>query len=139
MSYFDDVKAFHDKFGLSYDGVPRELPADELLFRMRFLEEETKEAVEAMSDGLLSDTAGELCDVIWIACGIAHRMGIDLDRHWEAVRKANMAKVRASNSEQSKRGSTLDIVKPEGWKRADHSAIVAATTASKENCNGLKK
>lgn len=34
------------------------------------------------------------------------------------VHQANMAKVRAPSSEASKRNSTYDVIKPEGWKSA---------------------
>jgi hypothetical protein len=33
----------------------------------------------------------------------------------DAVQKANMAKVRVAKAEDSKRGSTFDVRKPEGW------------------------
>lgn len=37
------------------------------------------------------------------------------DEMWNDVQRANMSKERATSATQSKRGSTYDIVKPEGW------------------------
>ncbi len=130
MSYYTDVKAFHEKFSLEYDGPPRMLNAEEQGFRWRFLNEELKEVKDALLDQDIAQVAGELADVIWIACGIAHRMGIDLDAHWNAIALANMQKTKAGpNGEGSKRGSPLDIIKPEGWAPADHEAILNSRRA----------
>lgn len=46
------------------------------------------------------------------------RMGLtnaQWDEMWADVQRANMSKERATNPTQSKRGSTYDIFKPEGW------------------------
>ena len=132
MSYFKDVKAFHEKFDLRYDGPPRMLSPEEQGFRWRFLNEELGEVKEALLDKDIAQVAGELADVIWIACGLAHRMGINLDAHWSAIREANMAKVKSSEANPGKRGSSMDIVKPEGWKRPNHAEILERTTETVE-------
>lgn len=132
MSYFEDVKKFHDKFGLTYDGPPRVLSAEELGFRWRFLKEEIDEVREALQEEDLAQVAGELADLVWIANGIAHRMGLNMDAHWAAIREANMSKVKASAENPGKRGSAMDIVKPEGWKRPNHDEILERTRQTVE-------
>jgi predicted HAD superfamily Cof-like phosphohydrolase len=132
MSYFNDVKKFHDKFNLSYDGPPRVLSAEEQGFRWRFLNEELAEVKEALLEEDVAQVAGELADVIWIACGMAHRMGINLDSHWSAIRDANMAKVKASAENPGKRGNAMDIVKPPGWQRPNHDEILERTRQTYE-------
>ena len=127
MSYFDDVKKFHTKFDLGYEGVPRMLSAEEQGFRWRFLNEELNEVKQALLDEDIAQVAGELADVIWIACGIAHRMGVNLDVHWSAIRDANMAKVKASVENPGKRGNAMDIVKPKDWVRPNHDKILEQT------------
>jgi predicted HAD superfamily Cof-like phosphohydrolase len=37
------------------------------------------------------------------------------DTMWADVQRANMSKERATSATQSKRKSTYDIIKPEGW------------------------
>ena len=133
MSYFEDVKNFHNKFSLGYDGPPRLLNAEEQGFRWRFLNEELGEVKEALLEQDIAQVAGELADVIWIACGMAHRMGINLDAHWSAIRDANMAKVKASAENPGKRGNAMDIVKPEGWKRPNHDEILERTRQTVDN------
>ena len=124
MSYYQDVKAFHDKFDLSYDGPPRKLPQEEMLFRLKFLLEELEEVEEAMLQGKLHNVGAELSDLVWVVLGLAHRMGLPFDKHWELITNANMAKVKAGpNGEGSKRGSPLDIIKPEGWQSPNHAAL----------------
>lgn len=43
---------------------------------------------------------------------------------WSRVQLANMSKVRATSAEQSKRGSTHDVVKPPGWVAPSHTDLV---------------
>lgn len=133
MSYFvTDLMNFHNKFGLRYDGPPRMLPPEEQAFRLKFLKEELAEVEEAMQQEDIAQVAGELADLVWIAIGIAHRMGISFDHHWRAIAEANMAKVKASEANPGKRGSSMDIVKPEGWKRPNHAEILERTTETVE-------
>lgn len=133
MSYFKDVKAFHQKFGLEYDGPPRMMNAEEQGFRWRFLNEELGEVKEALLEEDVAQVAAELADLVWVACGMAHRMGINLDAHWVAIREANMKKERASPENPGKRGNAIDIVKPAGWVRPDHAAILEQTRETVEN------
>lgn len=127
MSYFEDVKKFHDKFSLEYTGVPRMLSAEEQGFRWKLLNEELNEVKEALLDEDIAQVAAELADVIWVACGIAHRMGVNLDAHWSAIRAANMAKFKASAANPGKRGNAMDIVKPKDWVRPNHDEILERT------------
>jgi len=43
---------------------------------------------------------------------------------WNEVQRANMSKVRASSESQSKRGSSLDVIKPEGWRGPDIQGVL---------------
>lgn len=130
MSYFEDVKAFHEKFGLDYNGPARHLAEAELQFRLNFIEEELTETHNALRRQDLHEVADGIVDTIWVLCGLAARMGIPLDACWQEVVRANMAKERAADASQSKRGSALDIIKPPGWKGPDHwPALLAAGAA----------
>jgi len=60
-----------------------------------------------------------LIDLVYIALGMAYRMGLPFHEGFKRVHEANMRKVRAQTPEDSKRGSTLDIVKPDGWEPAN--------------------
>lgn len=59
--------------------------------------------------------------------GAAAKMGITRavwEDLWDDVQRANMSKKRAESKEESKRGTKLDIVKPEGWKGPDTRSIL---------------
>lgn len=79
----------------------------------------------------LEKAADALADLVYVALGTAHMMGLPFEAVWAEVQRANMTKVRATGDDdpRSKRGSSLDVVKPEGWKAPDHGpAIEAAMT-----------
>jgi len=50
--------------------------------------------------------------------------GLDFVEAWERVHRANMSKVRAEKTGDSKRGSTFDVVKPSGWTAPDLTDLV---------------
>ena len=119
MSNFSDVGDFHEKFGLHRsDKEPgiQEI-SDELLdFRIKFLREELDEFCEGEKEGDHAKMFDALLDLVYVAMGTAHLLGYPWQMGWDAVQKANMAKERAaSDGSNSKRGSSFDVVKPEGW------------------------
>lgn len=115
-NYFEDIKAFHDKFGLQYDGPPRNLPDDIKAFRWKFLNEELQEYKQGLIDNDIEQQLDALIDLVYVALGTAYLSGMPFDRGWDIVQACNMAKVKAGpNGEGSKRGSPHDVIKPEGW------------------------
>lgn len=50
------------------------------------------------------------------------------DLVWKDVQRANMSKERALRAEDSKRGSTWDVIKPKGWTAPDPQAVIEAYT-----------
>lgn len=125
MSYFDDVGAFHVRFGLPRAGDHRapELPTyDVARYRLRFLDEELAELETALMVGDLALAADALADLVYVALGTAHLLGLPFDAIWAEVQRANLAKERATGPDdaRSKRGHALDVVKPAGWRPPDH-------------------
>lgn len=147
-SNFDDVGEFHHKFELDNvthnDSGPRDIPDDLLLFRCKFMLEELAELFEALGVGMEMEDSGEtkifkldkpidhakafdaLLDEAYVTFGFAHLMGYPWQVGWNAVQHANMRKVRAERAEQSERGGTWDVVKPDGWKPPDIAAVLYA-------------
>lgn len=122
-SLFQMVGEFHRRFGLAVtDGrSPEMLDGHVLDFRRGFMEEELREFVEATS---VAERADALVDLVYIALGTAHLMGVPFDEVFEEVQRANMAKARARSASESKRGSTLDVVKPPGWTPPDVAGVI---------------
>ena len=107
---FEDIVAFHQKFGVDYDGPPRELPLELRVFRREFLKEEFREYINAET---LHEKLDALVDLVYVALGTARLHGFDFDEAWRRVHQANMSKVRAQKDSDSKRGSAaFDVVKP---------------------------
>lgn len=126
--YFNDVRLFHEKFGLSIhpSTAPRLLDQEVFNFRLRFLEEETIEFIRNHTHGNLAEAGDALVDLVYVALGTAHMMGLPFDLMWRLVQEKNMQKERANghNDPRSKRGSRLDVVKPAGWTPPDHRPII---------------
>lgn len=129
MTDFDSVGEFHRKFGLPVAGViPLDVIDDEsFLFRYQFLLEELQELIQAHRDRDLVGVADALADLVYVALGTAHMYGIPFDEVFAEVQRANLSKERTSGStdRRSKRGSDLDVVKPEGWRPPDISDVLS--------------
>lgn len=142
MGMFEDIKEFHRKFGLEYKGPSRQLPEDLQAFREGFIQEEFEEYILAIRKmectkgvnfrkeylSYKADALDALVDLTYVILGLAYLHGFDFEEAWRRVHEANMAKVRAEEPKQSKRESTYDVVKPEGWQAPDHSDLVAEDT-----------
>lgn len=121
----NDIKEFHEKFGLQYTGLPRQLPSDTADFRIKFLNEELQELIKAGAENDLEGQLDALVDLVYVALGTAYLQGLPFQAAWDEVHGCNMRKVKAGpNGEGSKRGSPHDVVKPEGWKGPDYSKIL---------------
>ena len=116
MSQWTDIKDFHEKFGLQYEGPARSLPQDLASFRLNFLIEETDEYILAEKR---ADQLDALVDLVYVAMGTAYLHGFDFEEAWRRVHEANMAKVRGPSAR-----SGDDIIKPEGWKPPYHGDLV---------------
>ena len=112
------IVEFHEKYGLEYPNHVCELDRETFQFRLNFMLEELTEYVGASKP---EDTIDALVDLVYVAMGTAYLHGFNWSEHWNEVHQANMRKQRASDASESKRGSQLDVVKPEGWVGPNHS------------------
>lgn len=142
-----DVLAFQKKFGVPMAAVPSFLDREAAMFRIRFMAEELQEFAlanrvpfkvvvsplsvaefDALPEQDIHQAADALIDLSYVVRGTSLMMGLPWGKLWRTVHIANMAKVRAQKAEDSKRGSTLDIVKPAGWVAPDHSNALGTST-----------
>ena len=136
MTMIDDVKAFHDKFGVPAVDKPQ-IPGDErIALRERLISEEYEELMVAlgfcsyhsdMGSGWqrctttsLPETADAIADLIYVLIGTAHEFGIPLRAVWDAVHVSNMAKVGGGQDSKGK------IQKPPGWVAPDVAGVLEA-------------
>lgn len=111
MSSFDAVKQFHYKVLGIEDTLPTFVLPVKFSQRVAFLEEEIEELGQAYINEDLVGVADALADLVYVALGTAHMMGIPFDKVFKVVHAANMQKLRG----MTKRGMVYDAIKPEGW------------------------
>jgi len=135
-----DISDFHNRFAIAYHGPPRHLPQDLRDFRIKFIAEElceyagvpdiTKRLIqsalhEQQQPQPLADEFDALIDLAYVVLGTAHLHGFPFAKGWARVHRCNMLKTRALNATDSPRQSTHDVIKPEGWRPADLTGLVA--------------
>jgi predicted HAD superfamily Cof-like phosphohydrolase len=119
MKFVDDVRRFHEKFEIDYEGPPRLLPADLGSLRYGRLLEEVREYGDATQRGDLVATLDALVDLVYVAAGavVQHGLVDVFDEAWRRVHEANLKKERAAiDGSNSRHGSAGDVIKPEGWE-----------------------
>lgn len=95
---FQDIIAFHTKFGMDMPESPILLPTDVCRFRTNFLIEELSEYSKAVADSDIELVIDSLIDLSYVALGTAFMHGIN---DWDELQEA-MYPVRQTN-DNSKR------------------------------------
>jgi predicted HAD superfamily Cof-like phosphohydrolase len=120
-----DVATFHIACDVPVLHQPTIPPDDRVALRRNLIDEEINvELLPAIDRGDLPAIADGLADAIYVIVGTALEYGIPLDRVWEAVQRANMAKVDPATGKVQKRADGK-VLKPNGWKSPDVAAILA--------------
>ena len=93
MTNFDDVKKFMEVFGQEVKSKPK-FP-DEKTMKLRFdlIKEELSELELAMNTKNLKEVADALTDILYVTYGAGCAYGIDLDKCFKEVQRANMSKL----------------------------------------------
>ena len=93
MSNFEDVRIFMKTFGQMIKIKPQ-FP-DEKTMRLRYelIKEELNELEEAMKTKNLKEIADALTDILYVTYGAGFAYGIDLDKCFKEVQRANMSKL----------------------------------------------
>src|SRR5947209_5563318 len=124
-SLLNDVASFHRACDVPVLDKPTIPPDDRVDLRQNLIDEEiNRELFPAMDRGDLPAIADGLADAIYVIVGTALEYGIPLDRVWEAVQRANMAKVDRETGKVRKRADGK-VLKPDGWKSPDIAAVLA--------------
>ena len=93
MSNFTDVKTFMKTFG-QIIRTEAQFP-DEKTMQLRYdlIKEELPELEEAMKTKNLKEVADALTDILYVTYGAGCAYGIDLDKCFKEVQRANMSKL----------------------------------------------
>lgn len=141
----DDIVEFHEKYELEGLSPMGALDPSTMDFRHKFMQEELHEwlknqcaAYDETTRPLidrdpanyahhLEETLDGLVDLMYVLLGTAYLHGFQevFAEAWNRVHAANMTKVRAAlDGSDSKRGTSLDVVKPAGWEKPVHTDLV---------------
>ena len=122
MSNFTDVKVFMETFGQMVRTKP-EFP-DEKTMQLRYdlIKEELNELEDAMKTKNLKEIADALTDILYVTYGAGFAYGIDLDKCFKEVQRANMSKLDEDGkpiyNDQGK------VMKGPNYKKPDLSKFV---------------
>ena len=93
MSNFGDVKIFMKTFGQMVRTKPK-FPDDKTMqLRFDLIQEELNELENAMKTKNLKEIADALTDILYVTYGAGYAYGINLDKCFEEVQRANMSKL----------------------------------------------
>ena len=131
-----DIEEFHTKFDLPANAPMGALDEETMSFRHKFINEEFYEWYQGQQMAFqettkplfdrdtanythhLEEALDGLVDMAYVLFGTAYLHGFHkiFPEAWQRVHQANMQKVRAELDTDSKRNSSLDVVKPAGWE-----------------------
>ena len=93
MSNFEDVRIFMQIFGQIVRTKPQ-FPDDKTMqLRYDLIQEELFELKEAMKNKNLKEIADSLTDILYVTYGAGYAYGINLDKCFKEVQRANMSKL----------------------------------------------
>jgi len=125
-NWVNDISKMHQKFGVNewveQNKDNKELMREYLMFRVNFLQEELTEIQTQMHDP--EEVVDGLVDLCVVAIGTMDAFGIDANKAWDTVHKANMAKKPGVKEERPNKFGLPDLVKPKGWKSPSHKGNV---------------
>lgn len=117
-----DIAAMHRHYKV-YERVsqltPYELEAL-LSFRIKFLDEELEELKTGRDNRDPEEIVDALIDICVVALGTLDLFGVDAQKAWLEVLKANMAKQVGVKESRPNPLGLPDLVKPEGWTPPEH-------------------
>ena len=93
MSNFEDVKKFMKTFGQKVITRPQFPDEKTRSLRLDLIKEELNELEQAMKAQDLKEVADALTDILYVTYGAGCAYGIDLDKCFKEVQRANMSKL----------------------------------------------
>ena len=93
MSNFEDVKIFMETFGQMVRTKPKFPNEKTMQLRYELIKEELNELEEAMKTKNLKEIADALTDILYVTYGAGYAYGINLDKCFKEVQRANMSKL----------------------------------------------
>ena len=93
MSNFENVKTFMKTFGQMVRTKPQFPDEETMQLRYDLIKEELNELEQAMKTKNLKEVADALTDILYVTYGAGYAYGINLDKCFKEVQRANMSKL----------------------------------------------
>ena len=93
MSNFEDVKIFMETFDQKVRTKPQFPDNKTMQLRFGLIREELSELEQAMKTKNLKEVADALTDILYVTYGAGYAYGINLDKCFKEVQRANMSKL----------------------------------------------
>ena len=93
MSNFENVKKFMETFGQVVRTKPQFPDEKTMRLRSDLIKEELNELEFAMKSKNLKEIADALADILYVTYGAGYAYGINLDKCFKEVQRANMSKL----------------------------------------------
>ena len=93
MSNFTDVKTFMETFDQMIRTKPQFPDEKTMQLRYELIKEELNELEQAMKTKNLKEIADALTNILYVTYGAGYAYGINLDKCFQEVQRANMSKL----------------------------------------------
>jgi hypothetical protein len=119
--WVQDIHDMHEKYGVHewVKNNPEKLK-EYLDFRLKFIFEEYNETSLAVNGRDPEEIVDGLIDICVVAIGTLDAFGVDANKAWTEVHRANMAKTVGVKESRPNPLGLPDLVKPAGWVSPDH-------------------
>ena len=124
-NWFNDMIDMHHKYGVD-KWMGNEMQSDWsrlnkfMQFRINMMQEELDETKAAFNDRNAEEMVDGIIDLCVFAIGTLEVFGVDANKAWDEVYKANMSKEVGIKEGRPNPLGLPDLVKPEGWEGPSH-------------------
>ena len=126
-NWFKDMQAMHQKYGVN-KWMQAELQSDVdwrkinkfMQFRINMMQEELDETKAAFENKNEEELVDGIIDLCVFAIGTLEVFGVDANKAWDEVYRANMAKEVGIKEGRPNPLGLPDLVKPKGWEGPVH-------------------
>ena len=124
-NWFKDMQDMHKKYGVD-KWMNEEKKSDwsrlnkYMDFRIKMMQEELDETKAAFKNQNEEEVVDGIIDLCVFAIGTLEVFGVDANKAWDQVYKANMSKEVGIKEGRPNPLGLPDLVKPEGWQGPTH-------------------
>ena len=120
----NDIYMMHNKYGVrewfEKNKDDKELMRKYLMFRMLMINEELHETLQALNTGNSEEIVDRLIDLCVFAIGTLDVFGVDANKAWDEIYRANMDKKAGVKPGRPNPFGLPDLLKPGGWQGPNH-------------------